>query len=97
MSLQKKGLGRGLSALIPGAPEPGVDTNAEHFNSTVDVERIIPSPFQPRRVFDQNKIDELAASIRNQGIIQPLVVRAKGDQFELIAHVGRSPKPITPD
>jgi ParB family chromosome partitioning protein len=85
MSLQKKGLGRGLSALIPGAPEPGIDTTAEKFSSTVDVEKIIPSPFQPRRVFDQTKIDELTASIRNQGIIQPLIVRAKGDQFELIA------------
>jgi ParB family chromosome partitioning protein len=41
--------------------------------------------FQPRRSFDEIKIDELASSIRNQGIIQPLVVRPKGDQFELIA------------
>lgn len=85
MSLQKKALGRGLSALIPGAPEPRDQTNRESSNFTVDVEKIIPSPFQPRRAFDPNKIEELAASIRNQGIIQPLVVRAKGDQFELIA------------
>ena len=85
MSLQKKGLGRGLSALIPDAPEPRVDTTRENSNFTVDVEKIIPNPFQPRRAFDQDKIEELTASIRNQGIIQPLVVRAKGEQFELIA------------
>ena len=81
MSMQKKGLGRGLSALIPAAPEP----KQESVNLEIDVERITPSPFQPRRSFDEAKIEELASSIRNQGIIQPLVVRPKADQFELIA------------
>src|SRR5918995_2878947 len=81
MSMQKKGLGRGLSALIPAAPEP----KQENANLEIDVERITPSPFQPRRSFDEAKIEELASSIRNQGIIQPLVVRPKADQFELIA------------
>lgn len=81
MSMQKKGLGRGLSALIPAAPEP----KQESANLEIDVERITPSPFQPRRSFDEAKIEELASSIRNQGIIQPLVVRPKADQFELIA------------
>ena len=86
MSLQKKGLGRGLSALIPDAPEPGFDTSAEKSSTlTIDIEKVIPSPFQPRRAFDPIKIEELAASIRSQGIIQPLVVRAKGGQYELIA------------
>jgi ParB family chromosome partitioning protein len=79
--MQKKGLGRGLSALIPAAPEP----KQENANLEIDVERITPSPFQPRRSFDEAKIEELASSIRNQGIIQPLVVRPKADQFELIA------------
>ena len=81
MSMQKKGLGRGLSALIPAAPEP----KPQSANLEIDVERITPSPFQPRRSFDEAKIEELASSIRNQGIIQPLVVRPKADQFELIA------------
>ena len=49
------------------------------------IDQITPSPFQPRRTFDEIKIQELAASIRNQGIIQPLVVRPKGEGFELIA------------
>lgn len=85
MSLQKKGLGRGLSALIPGAAEARADTPSDQRNLRLDVDRITPSPFQPRRIFDDAKIEELAASIRNQGIVQPLVVRPKGDQFELIA------------
>ena len=85
MSTQKKGLGRGLSALIPNAPETKVESRDQRSMSETDVDRIKPSPFQPRRSFDEAKIEELAASIRNQGIIQPLVVRPKGDGFELIA------------
>ena len=85
MSTQKKGLGRGLSALIPSAPEANLETRDQRATFEVAVDRITPSPFQPRRTFDEAKIEELAASIRNQGIIQPLVVRPKGDGFELIA------------
>jgi ParB family transcriptional regulator, chromosome partitioning protein len=85
MSTQKKGLGRGLSALIPSAAAPKIDTRDESSTLEVAVDRITPSPFQPRRTFDEAKIDELASSIRNQGIIQPLVVRPQGDGFELIA------------
>ncbi|HYJ13853.1 MAG TPA: ParB/RepB/Spo0J family partition protein [Candidatus Limnocylindria bacterium] len=86
MPMQKKGLGRGLSALIPGAPESAtVETPSGSSPRQVAVDRITTSPFQPRRAFDETKIDELASSIRNQGIIQPLIVRPKNDGFELIA------------
>ena len=85
MSMQKKGLGRGLSALIPVAAEPQTEPKQENSQFEVAVDRIVPSPLQPRRAFDETKIEELASSIRNQGIIQPLVVRPTGDQFELIA------------
>ncbi|MGH7795915.1 MAG: ParB/RepB/Spo0J family partition protein [Candidatus Binatia bacterium] len=85
VSTPKKGLGRGLSALIPSAPEANLESRDQHSTLEVAVDRITPSPFQPRRTFDEAKIEELAASIRNQGIIQPLVVRPKGDGFELIA------------
>jgi ParB family chromosome partitioning protein len=78
-------LGKGLSALIPSAPEPQGDRHAGPASLEIAVDRITPSPFQPRRSFDEGKIDELAASIRNQGIIQPLVVRPRGDAYELIA------------
>jgi len=84
MAMQKKGLGRGLSALIPSA-ELKTESRAEQAPPEIAVDRITPSPFQPRRSFDEAKIEELASSIRNQGIIQPLVVRPKGDGFELIA------------
>jgi ParB family transcriptional regulator, chromosome partitioning protein len=85
MSIQRKGLGRGLSALIPSAAERDVELRSEGATFQIDVERITPSPFQPRRMFDEVKIDELASSIRNQGIIQPLVVRPKNGGYELIA------------
>lgn len=83
--MQKKGLGRGLSALIPNAQESSVGNRDQRSTLEVAIDRITPSPFQPRRTFDEAKIEELAASIRNQGIIQPLVVRPKDDGFELIA------------
>src|SRR5882672_1764351 len=84
MAMQKKGLGRGLSALIPSA-ELKTESRAEQTPPEIAVDRITPSPFQPRRSFDEAKIEELASSIRNQGIIQPLVVRRNGDGYELIA------------
>jgi ParB family chromosome partitioning protein len=83
--MQKRGLGKGLAALIPTAPEAVREIQQGNAAREISVERITPSPFQPRRTFDEAKIDELAASIRNQGIIQPLVVRPRGDGFELIA------------
>jgi len=86
MSLQKTGLGKGLSALIPVAPPQSVqNTSSDDSKTQVDIDKISPSPFQPRRTFDEIKLQELAMSIRNQGIIQPLVVRPKGERFELIA------------
>ena len=85
MSLQSKGLGRGLSALLTSAAEPKAETINESHGLRVRIDLITPSPFQPRRSFDEGKIEELAASIRNQGIIQPLVIRRKENRYELIA------------
>ena len=78
--MQKKGLGKGLGALIPTA-----DNSKEPSSLSVEIGRISPNPQQPRRSFYEAKITELAASIRDQGIIQPLVVRRNGDGYELIA------------
>src|SRR4030095_10986074 len=61
------------------------ESRAEQAPPEIAVDRITASPFQPRRSFDEAKIEELASSIRNQGIIQPLIVRPKNDGFELIA------------
>lgn len=78
--MQKKGLGRGLGALIP---ETAPSSDSPDFQ--VEIGKIAPNSLQPRRSFDDTKIDELASSIRDQGIIQPLLVRRNGDGYELIA------------
>jgi len=51
----------------------------------VALEWVDPSPYQPRRIFDEARLEELAQSIREQGVIQPIVVRRRGDRFELVA------------
>jgi ParB family transcriptional regulator, chromosome partitioning protein len=83
MMSKRGGLGRGLSALIPGAPEAG-DATAGLLE--VPVNAVAPNPKQPRTRFDDDTIAALAASIREVGILQPLVVRKAGDgRYELIA------------
>ena len=80
---KRGGLGRGLSALIPGAPEAG---EAPAGLMEVPVNAVGPNPKQPRTKFDDDTIAALAASIREVGILQPLVVRRAGDgRYELIA------------
>lgn len=78
--MQKKGLGKGLGALIPD-----IDATKDSSNLQVEVDRLTLNPSQPRRSFDEAKIDELAASIRDKGILQPLLVRRSGNGYELIA------------
>jgi len=78
--MDRKALGKGIGALIP---ERVVETKNEIFY--VQSELIKPNPFQPRETFDQERIDELAQSIKEKGVIQPLLVRRKGDNYELIA------------
>jgi ParB family transcriptional regulator, chromosome partitioning protein len=83
MMSKRGGLGRGLSALIPGAPEAG---EASGGLMEVPVNAVAPNPKQPRTRFDDDTISTLAASIREVGILQPLVVRRAGDgRYELIA------------
>jgi ParB family transcriptional regulator, chromosome partitioning protein len=78
---KRGGLGRGLSALIPGAPESTEGTGL----LDVPVNAISPNPKQPRTNFDDEAIESLALSIREVGILQPIVVRKAGGGFELIA------------
>ena len=77
--MKKKALGRGLSALI------GEKKEEDRKLFMCSIEKIYPSKSQPRKVFDEDAIRELAASIEEKGIIEPLVVRKKGDGYELIA------------
>jgi len=81
--VQRKALGRGLGALIPDLPEkPGSKPEGMLL---VDPDEIRPNPAQPRRSFNQEKIEELAGSIREIGILQPLIVKKTREGFELIA------------
>ena len=86
----RKPLGRGLGALIAGVPvESGDLATSAYIN--VPLDQIVPSPFQPRRHFDPERLGELAEAIRVQGVIEPLVVRClpenglAGARYELIA------------
>jgi ParB family transcriptional regulator, chromosome partitioning protein len=107
--MSKPALGRGLGALLGGAPKPAVSTStptasvspAQPVAATaapaqppvnerdrvlhVKLERIKPSPLQPRKDFTTEALQELAASIKEQGIVQPLIVRDQKTHYELIA------------
>lgn len=98
--IPKRGLGKGLNALIK-APSTNTNISNHHQTSTpplinadalegekvlkVPLTQIIPSPFQPRKRFNEEQLDELAGSIREMGLIQPLIVRPVNGKFELIA------------
>jgi len=76
-----RGLGRGLDALLGGSEAPRTDTLA-----TLPVAALVPGRYQPRTRMDEQSLEELAASIRARGLIQPVLVRPLGgDRYELIA------------
>ena len=77
---KRPALGKGLSALIPDLPEPARSSPVE-----ADIDRLEPNDFQPRGGVDDAGLQELAQSIRANGIIQPIVVRKVGDRFQIIA------------
>lgn len=78
--MKKKVLGRGLNALIPEVKRTETSTTNE-----IDIDLIVPNPRQPRIIFDEARLEELAASIRENGLIAPILVRPHGDRFQLIA------------
>ena len=86
MAAKKRGLGRGLDALLGQADAPASDSGGDGTLATLAVGLIQAGKYQPRRNFDETALDELAASLKAQGMIQPIVVRAlpKG-RYELIA------------
>lgn len=89
-----RGLGRGLSALMADVSEmpnkEGLDRRPEprRADQIIPIEQIAPNPEQPRRMFTHAQLEELAASIREKGVIQPLILREKANgatQFEIVA------------
>tara|TARA_B100000029_G_scaffold254625_1_gene251427 strand:+ start:33 stop:875 length:843 start_codon:yes stop_codon:yes gene_type:complete len=74
----KKGLGRGLSSLIG-------DTSAAPKSNKVSISSIVRNKFQPRKNFNKEQMDELTNSIKERGIIQPIIVRRQSDKYEIVA------------
>ena len=77
----KKGLGRGLSSLIG-------ETKSEANKNQLNVAEIVPNKYQPRKFFDENNLQELTNSIKERGVLQPIIVRKSNDdkfKFEIIA------------
>jgi ParB family transcriptional regulator, chromosome partitioning protein len=91
MSQPKRGLGKGLGALLGDGPVPTSPAAtaqapiADEAMREIAVERITPNPFQPRKSFDTQAMDELQASIAEYGVLVPIIVRKRGENFELIA------------
>ena len=84
--MNKRRLGRGLDSLL-GTEEGGFEASSLEKADLIHiaVERIDPNPFQPRRTFDPAEIAALAGSIKQHGVLQPIIVRAVGDRYQLIA------------
>ncbi len=80
--MEKRALGKGLKALIPDdeSVKPG-----ERGTVQIKIDEISPGRFQPREVFDPDKLKELILSVKEKGILQPIIVRPKGNGYELIA------------
>src|SRR5882672_3436282 len=77
--MNKRGLGRGLGALLSATPAE------EDSLIEVAIDQVEPNPNQPRKSFESSSLDELTASIRSSGVIQPIIVREVGGGYQLIA------------
>lgn len=77
--MKKSGLGKGLDALIPSEKKEG------HSPNLLPIDRLKPNKYQPRKNFEDSAIRDLASSIREKGVIQPLTVRKSGSDYEIIA------------
>lgn len=86
---KRGGLGKGLGAIFgentSSVPEPVKEEKSANTPTELELAAIKANPYQPRRVFDAEKLQELAASIKEFGVVQPLVVRKKGKGYELVA------------
>lgn len=95
---QRRALGKGLSALLPGRPLRASSVSSQaataagaapaevhHAPSRLPIDSVHPNPVQPRVLFQIDRLEELAASIRANGIIQPLIVRRHGEQYQMVA------------
>ena len=79
----KHGLGRGLGALLSSSPAPAAETRASGVQE-LPIDSIVANPRQPRKAFDDNSLRDLSQSLRRSGVLQPVVVRRHGQQFEIV-------------
>ena len=84
---KKGGLGKGLGAIFGENTSPAVEKAQEPASAAQEllIKNIAANPYQPRCNFDEEKLQELAASIKEFGVVQPVVVRKKGRSYELVA------------
>ncbi|KPU26443.1 plasmid stablization protein ParB [Caloranaerobacter sp. TR13] len=85
MTKKRRGLGKGLAALIPDEPLNNIENNDKDRVISVDVSLIKPNKEQPRREFTLDSLNELAESLKVHGLIQPIIVRKIDDGYELVA------------
>jgi ParB family chromosome partitioning protein len=83
VSAPRRGLGRGLASLLGESAVPTASVN--EVVREIPVTAIVPNPFQPRKSFEANALDELKTSITEYGVLVPIIVRRRGDGYELIA------------
>lgn len=77
-----RGLGKGIGALFPTETLDSIQNEGQV--EKIPLQKLVANPFQPRKLFDEETIEELAQSIREHGIIQPIVVRKKGKKYEIV-------------
>lgn len=81
MEMTRRGLGRGLGALIPGVSQEDMSAPT----ADLEVSRLAPNPFQPRRTIDGPEFEKLVSSVRRHGILQPVIARPAAGGYEIVA------------
>ncbi|GIX41458.1 MAG: chromosome partitioning protein ParB [Leptospiraceae bacterium] len=84
MATKRKGLGKGLANLLPDLNTTNTESSSNEFQY-IDVDKIEPNPDQPRKRFNQKELEELAETIKNVGILEPIIVRQENEKYIIIS------------
>ena len=82
---KRAGLGKGLEALFGNTEDVSAEVAENEVKQEIDVADLVPNPYQPRKVFEPEKMKELVDSVKQHGVIQPLIVRKSGNRYEIVA------------
>lgn len=82
---KRAGLGKGLEALFGSTEDVSAEIAENEVKQEINVTDLVPNPYQPRKVFEPEKMKELVESVKQHGVIQPLIVRKRDDQYEIVA------------